>query len=208
MRWLRSPSGIMLALALIAMAAFLGWKVIQTTIRVKQAVAAGQAARIRSEQEALSEALDEFRKRYDTDPPASNDRPTLQRQFRRMFPRQVGDVAEDLAAEGLKVEDLDAAEMLVFFLGGRRKSLDSKELLGFGPNPAAPLDRSHPGRPLFEFDPQRLVDADGDHWLEYQTSPLGVQHGVFRIDSDPARRCARVIVVGLPLEDIDTAAAP
>lgn len=201
MRWLRSPWGLTIALILVATAAFVGWKAIQTAIRVKQAVAAGRIARIRSEQDALIEALDEFRNRYGAEPPASNAPMALQRLLRKMFPRYAGDAAEDLAAEGLDVDELDAAEMLVFVLGGLRESPDSKKLVGFSPNPAAPFDRSHPGLPLFEFDPQRLVDVDGDHWLEYQTSPLGDQQGVFRIDSDPASRRARVIVSGLQLGD-------
>ncbi|HVX64388.1 MAG TPA: hypothetical protein VHC19_27440 [Pirellulales bacterium] len=200
MRWLRSPLGITIALAIIAASAFVGWKAVQSTVRVKEAVAAGQMARIRSEQEALREALESFRNRYGTEPPANNDPLALQRQFRKMFPRYAGDAAEDLAAAGLNVENLDAAEMLVFSLGGMRESPGSKTLLGFSPNPEAPLDRSHPGRPLFAFDVQRLVDADGDGWLEYQTSPPGDQRGFFRFDSDPVGGRIRIVVAGLQID--------
>ncbi len=68
-------------------------------------------------------------------------------------------------AYGLDTDDLDAAEALVFWLGGFSQG---GRLIGFNANKGFPLD---PGgkrtTPLYDFDETRLLDRDGDGWLEY-----------------------------------------
>lgn len=127
------------------------------------------------------------------------------RQFRKMFPRynvgQWDDLRDTLAAatrtevngtgvyaSGLDVNDLDAAESLVFWLGGiphvTSKSPYVVELTRFSADPTSPLTRStnvtDPDRgtsseapfsskrtePLIEFTGLTLVDVDDDGWPE------------------------------------------
>ena len=86
----------------------------------------------------------------------------------------------------LDLDNLDAAESLVFWLGGFPTPVDpttknpiaSRKLFGFHRDSDDPFKRDpanveglEPMRyrtePKFQFDPLRLVDNDGDGWLEY-----------------------------------------
>ncbi len=71
------------------------------------------------------------------------------------------------AAYGLSFSSLDPAEALVFWLGGFSDVANSR-LLGFNADKGFPLN---PGGvrtdPLYDFDPTRLADQDGDGWFEY-----------------------------------------
>jgi hypothetical protein len=75
-------------------------------------------------------------------------------------------------ATGLRVADLDAAEALVFWLGGLP---NGRRLTGFADHSLHPLqsEKAFPRRrgPFFAFDPTRLSDVDGDGWLEYSPYP-------------------------------------
>ncbi len=87
------------------------------------------------------------------------------------------------------LDHMDAAESLVFWLGGIPKIWNANdatyevELTGFSSDPTNPFlpEYDNPGGggtvgvtfqpertpPLFEFDPRRLVDSDKDGWPEY-----------------------------------------
>lgn len=79
---------------------------------------------------------------------------------------------------GLDINHLDAAEALVFWLGGLPDRLSETLTSGFSADPQSPFlpranaNPSDPQQPqrqprLYEFDPRRLVDRDGDGWWEY-----------------------------------------
>lgn len=79
---------------------------------------------------------------------------------------------------GLDINHLDAAESLVFWLGGLPDRLSETLTSGFSADPQSPFlprantDPTDPQQPqrlprLYEFDPRRLVDRDGDGWWEY-----------------------------------------
>jgi prepilin-type N-terminal cleavage/methylation domain-containing protein len=74
----------------------------------------------------------------------------------------------------LNIYDLDPAESLVLWLGGisdQNASIGrlsgTRKLIGFSADPARPFSTTQPKPPIYDFDPQRLVDRDGDGWLEY-----------------------------------------
>jgi len=90
------------------------------------------------------------------------------------------------AVRQLDLDTLDQAEALVFWLGGfptpvnpsTKQPIASSKLFGFHVDSDNPfrrdpsnLEASEPLRfrtkPLYEFDQTRLVDNDGDGWLEY-----------------------------------------
>ena len=91
----------------------------------------------------------------------------------------------------LDMDTLDAAEALVFWLGGfptpyiNGQYIASQKLIGFSrdrfnpykiapyPGPNTPLPQWLEGRtqPLFDFDESRLVDYDNDGWWEYLPEP-------------------------------------
>jgi|GEM_PF-666504 len=112
------------------------------------------------------------------------------RQVRRMFPRfhgQFSDVDTAIRAAtvplhpgyltGCDLWNLDAAESLVFWLGGMPQivwATDTRyevELTGFSTDPTAPFlskaDQPRRTEVLFGFDHRRLVDSDQDGWPEY-----------------------------------------
>lgn len=186
--------------ACLAVAAFVGWKIWKDMQNVRTAVVASQRAQIRSEQEALTRAVTAFRDRYGISPLISNNSSDMQRQFQKMFPRYTGDAAQDLAARGLRLDTLDEAEMLVFWIGGLREKPDSHKLVGFGENPRAPLDSSKAAGGLFEFDPARLVDTDNDQWLEYQTPQLSGTQGVYKLGIHTISSKVMVVVSGVLLD--------
>jgi hypothetical protein len=112
------------------------------------------------------------------------------RHLRKRFPRLVGlqytDIRDFILANYLpgddqkpNLDELDAAESLVFWLGGLPDPSDQTKLQGFSVDPSNPLK---PGGSrttrLFEFDPRRLTDVDNDGWWEYVpdgSSPIGDQ---------------------------------
>lgn len=116
---------------------------------------------------------------------ATPDRATqFSRMIRKRFPRCVQDYAAikaflqssnayNTAASNpnlYNLDLLDPAEAIVFWLGGLPAvpGATSSKLLGFSANATTPfvLTGSR-GSSLYAFDESRLVDADGDGWLEY-----------------------------------------
>lgn len=186
-RILRTPLGIVIIVVCVGAAGYTSWKIYHNAKYASLQVVAAQKAKTVSEHRDLTQAMENFRLQYGTVPRLDHGPAEIQKRFRLMFPRYLGDPVKDLAAEGLVVDKLDDAEMLVFWLGGLRELSGSHKLIGFSTNPASPFDRSHRGRPLFEFDPERLVDVDGDHWLEYQTPLVGAERGVYKLGGDKAR---------------------
>ncbi|MGE0608210.1 MAG: type II secretion system protein [Pirellulales bacterium] len=88
------------------------------------------------------------------------------------------------AANALDTRNLDQAEALVFWLGGLPCPNTERRMVGFSKDPSQPFIGFNPannaGQPQrtdpFPFDSTRLVDRDGDNWLEYipkGTSPTG-----------------------------------
>lgn len=102
-------------------------------------------------------------------------------KIRRLWPQINFAVARDFNGDGDTTDDvvLTAGECLVFFLGGMRR-VGSSALDGFSKNPADPFNRTGDNRTqaYHDFDPDRLVDTDGDGMLEYvdslpdQSTPL------------------------------------
>jgi hypothetical protein len=97
------------------------------------------------------------------------------------------------ALSKLDLDTLDQAESLVFWLGGFPTPLNgtapvaSQKLFGLHRDSDNPLKRDSPavealdpmryrGDPLFAFDQTRLVDNDGDGWLEY--APMAPKLGI------------------------------
>lgn len=80
-------------------------------------------------------------------PTQGQDYDSAIRQMWKVFPRAD---AKKLLAISKATNEMDDAEILVFFLSGR-----AAEMLDQEP------------RVFFDFDVSRLVDADGDGWLEY-----------------------------------------
>lgn len=72
---------------------------------------------------------------------------------------------------GLNVDYLDAAEVLVFFLGGLPNQNTETPLTGFAADPQNPFQAeqvvSARTPSLFNFDTGRLKDYDQDGWFEY-----------------------------------------
>lgn len=78
---------------------------------------------------------------------------------------------------GANLDNLDAAESLVFWLGGLPDWSSERIVSGFSTDPKNPFWK--PGEPnnvpqgeqrmepFFQFDPTRLVDRDNDGWPEY-----------------------------------------
>lgn len=92
----------------------------------------------------------------------------------------------DGALQHLDLDTMDQAEAMVFWLGGFPTPWDSRtttaiaprKLFGFHVDPTNPFKRDPRAQeearplnyrtpPLFQFDETRLVDLDGDGWLEY-----------------------------------------
>lgn len=86
----------------------------------------------------------------------------------------------------LDLNTVDAAESLVFWLGGfptphnpqTKNVIANRRIFGFHRDPDDPMHRDAPGTegldplryrtdPFFQFDETRLYDADDDGWLEY-----------------------------------------
>ena len=74
------------------------------------------------------------------------------------------------------IVDLSGAEALVFFLGGMRESYAPSGTglgftpIGFGVVPSTPFTQTLTGnrKQFFEFNPEQLIDADGDNLPEYR----------------------------------------
>jgi prepilin-type N-terminal cleavage/methylation domain-containing protein len=77
----------------------------------------------------------------------------------------------DTSSGGFDIETLDAAESLVFFLGGVPDWNSESKLAGFSANADNPFlhPTIQPQRTskFYDFDPTRLVDRDNDGWFEY-----------------------------------------
>lgn len=102
-----------------------------------------------------------------------------QTRLRRLWPQfTFGPV--DLDGNGMATDiEMTGSECLVFFLGGMRRP-GTQGLFGFSRNPIMPFTLAGENRedPYFEFNPDQLVDTDGDNMLEYvdklpdQTLPI------------------------------------
>jgi len=122
---------------------------------------------------SLDVALKMHHATYEAWPPSTPDQ--FDRHVQQVFPK-ARQWRADLAAAGLDPETMDAEEALVFWLGGMPNPNDP----GDPKRPAVALPgEERPFRPdaprtagLFLFDPNRLVDADGDGWPEYQARDL------------------------------------
>jgi hypothetical protein len=134
--------------------------------RVQAVGAKAREALARVEIEQLNMALNEYRNRMGAFPSRADPKAITQHVY-RAFPRWQNHEASFRAA-GLDLAKLDDAEALVFWLGGMHDRPGSTKLIGFSRNPANPLD-AHDSRtePYFQFASDRLVDSDGDGWLEY-----------------------------------------
>ena len=133
----------------------------------------------------LETAMRVYEVEYGDWPPDSPD--AFDAHVRRAFPR-ARQWRADLAAARLDPETMDAHEALVFWLGGMadpNDPNDPKRPAGFSRHAERPFGPSAPRTgPLFEFDPRRLVDADGDGWLEYRSRDRygATQPKVYRLE--------------------------
>ncbi|MBX3415519.1 MAG: type II secretion system protein [Pirellulales bacterium] len=176
---------------LLMVIVIIGILVALVTVAVARAITSAKQTAVLAEISQLSMALEQYQQKHGSYPPNPGTEETdpqrqqrLERHFRRMFPRVVGNYTAIEAAirnattfsqapytTGLKLEDLDGAEALVFFLGGLPNPESSNLLTGFAADPAKPFqssnDQSQRTQRFFEFDPTRLADFDGDGWPEY-----------------------------------------
>ncbi len=173
---------IVLIIVGIVVVGYVGVQALLLMGAIRHQTHAAWEAGIQQEREQLKAALQEYKLKYGTFPPAENGLPAFRAHMRRSFPRYGGDVQADLKRMELDLSDLEASEALVFWLGGLRQTPDSTELIGFGRDPRNPFDEgSATEGPHFEFDPKRLVDTDQDNWLEYVSSARGQERATFRL---------------------------
>jgi prepilin-type N-terminal cleavage/methylation domain-containing protein len=113
----------------------------------------------------------------------------IMRHLRKRFPRLAVsqyDNVRNLASaytnangDPLDIDLLDAAESVVFWLGGFPDNTAQNKLQGFSADPVNPFKLGGSRTTiLFDFDPRRLTDIDGDGWWEYVpegTSSVGDQ---------------------------------
>ena len=183
------------------------------TMAASRALNRGGEARVLTEIGLLSNAIEQYKIEYGSYPPNPGTNPLvetleqranrIQRHVARAFPRFTGNAKQAIEdstraslrnlgsgtppaylQNGLKLENLDAAEALVFWLGGMPQifyhddGTYTYELTNFSAdpsNPFLPIESSDANvraqeqrtQRLFEFDPRRLVDRDGDGWPEY-----------------------------------------
>ncbi len=156
------------------------------TAGVAVAMRRAKRAQISLEMGQLALALERYKEQHGEYPPdfgvplntpvAGTDyaQAVVIRHLRKAFPRFVVPsnlFNRPLTPAGGTLQQLDAAEALVFWLGGLPDAQGVPA--GFAKNPANPLipPTSSPPvprtLPLFEFDETRLADADGDGWPEY-----------------------------------------
>ncbi len=121
--------------------------------------------RISREVSQLHMAIESYRQRFGEHPPDFSDWEVVKRHVRRAFPRHSENLDPTLQVgdDGAKLEDIDPAEALVFWLSCLKN------------DPRHPITGS--GEPLiiFAFDEMRLWDFDGDGWWEYVPGETGVQ---------------------------------
>lgn len=127
--------------------------------------------------DSLEAALEQYIGKYGLPPdfaqPGWAADPNYQAQVmqhvRRRWPRYAGDFAtmraEISSSWTIDINQLDAAEALVFWLGGIARGGKPS---GFFANPRVPFGGgSQREPPLFEFKETQLVDRDMDGWLEF-----------------------------------------
>jgi hypothetical protein len=115
---------------------------------------------------ALDTALKTCHERYGVWPPEGPEQ--FDASVQKAFPK-ARHWRADLAAAGLDPETMGAEEALVFWLGGMPDPKGPRRLAGFSEDGKRPFGPGGPRTlPLFEFDPNRLTDADRDGWPEYR----------------------------------------
>ncbi|MBC8873645.1 MAG: hypothetical protein H8E44_29765 [Planctomycetes bacterium] len=105
----------------------------------------------------LHMAIESYRQTTGEYPPDFSNWELVEAHLRRAFPRHAEnlDPSLQLDDQGAKLEDLDPAEALVFWLSGLKD------------DPRLPISGSGEPLVLFPFDEMRLWDFDGDGWWEY-----------------------------------------
>jgi len=115
----------------------------------------------------LGRAMENYKQKFGEYPPPPDSDKVIDHVWRVYW--KVADPDSILRSAGLDLDCLDDRESLVFWLGGRAAELFL-------------------GRPecLYPFDSRRLVDADGDEWLEYidgDGDHFGIVDGKVAIES-------------------------
>lgn len=127
------------------------------------------ALRVRREAQRITAAVKELHDKYSVQPVNGSEPAILKSSVRRAWPRYHRDIHDDLLGLGLDIDKMDGGEALVFWLGGLPSGGPNSKPCGFNQNPVAPFAFGpQMSAPLFEFDPKRLTDDDGDGWLEYR----------------------------------------
>jgi len=136
-----------------------------------------RASEVSFEITRLEQALVSFKARHGLYPPdhltipesGRNWSPLDRVSVRRLWPNFDFEQTIDLNRDGDSddVITLSGAECLVFFLAGYR--VHHGKLIGLSKNPVFPFETESGNRagPYLEFDPQRLIDVDGDAFYEY-----------------------------------------
>ncbi|MBS0204028.1 MAG: type II secretion system protein [Planctomycetes bacterium] len=146
---------------------------------------------VRAEISQFETAIGKFKAVYGMEPPSSivlqetaanwSGDPTSRAIIRQLWPQYDFTSNIDINGNGNTTDSITLAgpECLVFFLGGPNvvntpgsAPLTIGACLGFSKNPAFPFDRTSKTReaPLFEFQPNRFKDMDGDGFPEYLDS--------------------------------------
>ncbi|MCA9099968.1 MAG: type II secretion system protein [Planctomycetales bacterium] len=168
-------------------------------VAVNSGVRKAKEAQITFELNGLQTAMTSYKQENGQFPPtlclsSNEDKVNRQQRFmrhlRKRFPRYIvsdyltvrNNAAAYKKADGsspLDIDQLDAAEAIVFWLGGFPDNTAQNKLQGFSADPTNPLKLGGSrSEILFEFDPTRLTDVDQDGWWEYVpdgTSSIGDQ---------------------------------
>lgn len=113
----------------------------------------------------LHMAMESYKQRFGDYPPDFSEWELVERHVRKAFPRNSENLDPTLQVgdDGAKLEDIDPAEALVFWLSCLKN------------DPRRPITGDGEPLLLFEFDEMRLWDFDGDGWWEYAPTGSGTQ---------------------------------
>ena len=142
-----------------------------------------QVAAVTTEINQLDQAIASFKSKFGVEPPSSLVVPATAAGWTaadRQKVLRIWDQFDFSNCGGFGYTsqiNLNGAECLVFFLGGLNNgTLASPALIGFSKNPRTPWSTSGENRdlPFYDgFDPDRLIDLDGDNVVEFVDSLPG-----------------------------------
>lgn len=132
----------------------------------------------------LSAAIEGFKVEYGASPPNA-DACEIRDFISRNFHLSV-DAVSWLKSRGFDIASMDEREGLVFWLGGIPVRAGQREIAGFPFRPGRDFSEdTRLWKRGYPFEADRLLDSDGDGWLEYVGPPD--REGVFVLVDGKAR---------------------